>query len=233
MSALVNYQFQDNISLITLDDGKANTFSPAMQVALNKSLDQAEADGGIAILTGREGMFSAGFDLQVFQQGGEALVGMLSGGAELTRRLRCFPQPIITACSGHAMAMGLFAMLSTDYVVAVDGPFKITANEVAIGMTLPFFATETCRHRMAPAHFHRAAATAELYSPTMAVSAGMIDAVVSADALLDAARAKAQEFARLQLPAYRATKARMHELALQRLDDAIERDKVDWISRMS
>ena len=62
MSRLVTYTFENNISLITLDDGKANVFSVQMLKELNSALDQAEQAGSAVILAGRENMFSGGFD---------------------------------------------------------------------------------------------------------------------------------------------------------------------------
>ena len=37
---------KDNISIITLDDGKANVFSPAMIEDINKCLDKVPTDKG-------------------------------------------------------------------------------------------------------------------------------------------------------------------------------------------
>ena len=47
-----------NISIITLDDGKANVFSPAMIEDINDCLDSVPTDKGALIITGREGIFS-------------------------------------------------------------------------------------------------------------------------------------------------------------------------------
>ena len=62
---------------------------------------------------------------------------MVRGGFELAARLLSFPAPVVIACTGHAIAMGSFLLLSADYRIGADGPYKITANEVAIGMTMP------------------------------------------------------------------------------------------------
>ena len=64
---LATYSFEEGISTITLDDGKANVMSVQMLEEINVALDDAERQGGVVILTGREKMFSGGFDLSVFQ----------------------------------------------------------------------------------------------------------------------------------------------------------------------
>ena len=54
---------EDDISIITLDDGKANVFSQNMIQDVNECLDKVPLESGALIITGRQGMFSAGFDL--------------------------------------------------------------------------------------------------------------------------------------------------------------------------
>ena len=44
-----------------------------------------------------------------------------------------------------------------------SGGYTIQTNEVAIGITMPFFGVEICRQHLAPAHFHRAVINAEAY----------------------------------------------------------------------
>ena len=48
---------KENISIITLDDGKANVFSLSMIEDINKCLDQVPSDKGALIITGRENSF--------------------------------------------------------------------------------------------------------------------------------------------------------------------------------
>ena len=45
---------KENITIITLDDGKANVFSPAMIEDINDCLDRVPTDKGALIITGRE-----------------------------------------------------------------------------------------------------------------------------------------------------------------------------------
>jgi enoyl-CoA hydratase len=221
MGKLVSYERSEGVSTITADDGKVNAMSVAMMEEINAALDQAEEHGSVVILTGRDGVFSAGFDLAVFKQGMEPLMEMLRVGARLTERLLSFPFPVIAACSGHGIAMGSFLLMSADVRIGVDGPFKIGMNEVAIGMTLPYFAVEIARHRLTPAYFDRAAILAELYSPQEAITPGFLDRVVSSDQLLDTARETASALSKLDMPAHAATKLRVRGPMLEALRQAI------------
>ena len=227
MSDFVAYRLEHPICTITLDDGKVNCLSPQMLGEVNAALDRAEKDRAAVVLAGRKGKFSAGFDLAVIGRGGSDAVDMLIDGFRLAERLLSFPMPVVVACTGHALAMGSFLLLSADYRIGADGAHKIGANEVAIGMTMPRFGVEICRQRLAPAHFHRAVICAEIYSPAGAVEAGFLDAVVPEDELIAAARDKATALAGLNMPAHAATKLRARDKALRAVREAIDADEAD------
>lgn len=228
MSELCTYEQADGFSTITMDDGRANVMSIEMLAALNRAFDQAEADKAIVLLCGKEKIFSGGFDLATFQKGKEPLFNMLKAGAETAERMLSFPYPIVIACSGHAIAMGVFILLAGDYRLGAQAEYKIHANEVEIGMTLPRFAVEMCRQRLTPAAYNLTTTLAEPWTPGPAVEAGFLDRLVPREALLVAAREKAASFARLNLGAHTATKSRVREEALGRLRAAIESDIEEW-----
>jgi enoyl-CoA hydratase len=94
------------VATITLDDGKVNVMSLAMQAEIHAALDRAESDRAVVVLTGRDGVLSAGFDLQVLSAGGSAAASMVIGGFELAARVLAFLRPVVVACTGHAIAMG-------------------------------------------------------------------------------------------------------------------------------
>ncbi|MSZ31127.1 MAG: enoyl-CoA hydratase, partial [Actinobacteria bacterium] len=71
MTSPVTYALTDGIAVITMDDGKANAVSLTLQAGINEALDQAEKDGVPAILTGRPGILSAGFDLKTLAASGQ------------------------------------------------------------------------------------------------------------------------------------------------------------------
>ena len=135
MTDLVQYQCDDKVATITLNNGKVNAFSHDMIDALNAALDKAIVDEAVVVLKGQPGMFSAGYDLSVMQESMEAAMKLVEKGSTLTRRMLSFDYPIIAACTGHAVAKGAFVLLASDYRVGIQGKFKIGLNEVAIGMT--------------------------------------------------------------------------------------------------
>lgn len=223
MTQLATYELDGRIATIAMDHGKVNALSIAMLEQLHAAFDQAERDEAVVILTGREGMFSAGFDLKVFSGGDvDALIRMLRLGAQLAERILSFPTPVVVAVSGHAIAAGSFFPLAADARIGADGPFKIGLNEVQIGLTLPTFAVELARQRLHPPHFDRAVVSAELSSPADAVVAGWLDRVVAPDELRDASLETAAVLARLNPAAHAATKLRARAGAIAAVHAAIE-----------
>jgi enoyl-CoA hydratase len=223
MTELASYELNDRIATIAIDDGKVNAFSIPMLQAIHAAFDQAERDGAIVILTGREGYFSAGFDLKVFAGGDiDQVIEMLTLGATLAERILGFERPVITACPGHTVAAGAFMALAADLRIGTDGPFKIGLNEVKIGLTVPWFVIELARQRLNPAHFNRAVVSATMYGPAEAVTAGFLDEVVPADELRAASLAAAATLAELNPQAHAATKLRTRGDALRTIRKAIE-----------
>jgi enoyl-CoA hydratase len=133
-----------------------------------------------------------------------------------------FPFPVVVACTGHAIAMGLFLLLSADHRIGAAGEFKLVANEVAIGMTMPRAAIEITQQRVAPAHVNRVLINAEVYDPEHAVEAGLLDRVAPADELVDTAIATARAMTALDMTAHAATKRRTRQHTLANLRAAIE-----------
>jgi enoyl-CoA hydratase/carnithine racemase len=221
MPPLVSYDLSDGIATLTMDDGKVNAMSVPMLEALHQALDRAAADRAVVLLTGRPGLFSAGFDLKVFPQGPGPTRAMLRLGATLAERVLSFPLPVVTACSGHAYPMGAFLLLSADRRIGAAGDFRIGLNEVAIGLTLPLFAVEIARQRLAPAYFQRSV-TGDLYGPEEAVSAGFLDEVVPPGELAARSRDVAQGLASVDFEAHAATKLRVRGASLAALRAAIE-----------
>jgi enoyl-CoA hydratase len=224
MGSAVTYQLDKSVATITMDDGKVNALSPGMLAELDNALDQAAADHAIVVLAGRPGVFSAGFDLPVLRAGGPEGPAMVRAGFELALRLLSFPAPVLIACTGHAVAMGSFLLLAGDCRIGVAGPYKVTMNEVAIGLTVPQAAIELGRQRLTPAHLSRAVLLAEVFSPDAAVAAGFLDRVVPATDLPGAVAATATALASLDLAAHAATKQRARKQTLAALRAAIDAD---------
>ena len=194
-----------SVAVITLDDGKANALSRSMIANVRSALTAAEADSNCiaAVLTGRQGRFSAGFDLGVMQAGDMAAVTeMVADGGELVRHIYGATIPVVAACNGHALAAGALMLLGADVRVGAQGPFKVGLNEVSIGMTLPEWAYTIARERLSKRHLQRSLVNARLTDPAGAVDVGFLDRVVEPDHVVDAAIDEARALAVLDAKAY-------------------------------
>ncbi|WP_319453667.1 MULTISPECIES: crotonase/enoyl-CoA hydratase family protein [unclassified Mycobacterium] len=228
MTSTVKYEQSESVATITLDDGKVNVLSPAMQQNLNEALDTAEkaaAAGEVkaVVLAGNQKVLSAGFDLAVFQSGdAAAALGMLSGGFELSIRLLTFPVPVIIAATGPAIAMGSFMLLSGDHRVG-SPKSRCQANEVAIGMVLPISAIEIMRMRLTRAAYQRAVSMAATFAGADAVAGGWLDEIVEPEQVLARAQQVAAEAAAtLHLKAHRASKLKARDDALKAIQAGID-----------
>jgi enoyl-CoA hydratase len=224
----VSYELNESVATITLDDGKVNALSPAMQQNINDALDTAEkaAENGevkAIVLAGNSRVLSGGFDLSVFSSGdAAAALAMLSGGFELSIRLLTFPVPVIIAATGPAIAMGGFMLLSGDHRVG-SPKTRCQANEVAIGMTLPISAIEIMRMRLTRAAYQRAISLAAVFSGDAAVSAGWLDEIVEVENVLPRAQQVAAEAAAtLHAKAHRASKLKARDDALKAIRAGID-----------
>jgi enoyl-CoA hydratase len=217
---LAGYQLADGIATITMDDGKVNALSAAMLGEVSAHFDQAERDEAVVILTGRDSTLSAGFDLRTEPEGWPA---MLVAGARLAERMLSFPRPVVVACNGNAIAMGGFLLLSADYRVGAGGDFRIGLNEVAIGLTLPWFAIAIAKHRLTRPYYDRCAVTGVTFSPDEALDAGFLDQLVEPGELPASARAVATRLAGINMTAHLATKLRVRDQALAGIRDGIAR----------
>lgn len=224
MGDLVTVEECATHTLLHLDDGKANALSFAVFEALNAGLDRAEEAGKPLVIVGRPGKFSAGFDLTVMAAGGDSMFRLLRQGADLAIRLLTFSTPVVLAVSGHALAMGALLCLSADYRIGIAGPYKLGLNEVAIGMTLPWFGIELAKSGLEETQLSQAVGLAKIYDPEGAVAAGYLDEVVAGDALDSRVEEVVAGFANLNMQAHRATKERLRENLLERLEIALRRD---------
>ena len=229
MSTALNYDLNDNIATLTMDDGKANALNVTMLQAINEGLDRAVTDkAAVVVIQGREKMFSGGFDLSAFKREPAEIVAMLTAGAKLSERLLAFPVPVVAACTGHAVAMGSCMLLSGDVRIGPDSDARFHINEVLIGMILPHFAIEVSRQRLTPAAFTQAVNMAIPHSGQKAVAAGFLDEIVAPESVAEAARNRAVMLKSLNAGAYLATKLRSRKPVLDSMKKAIEQDCADW-----
>ncbi|MDC1261542.1 crotonase/enoyl-CoA hydratase family protein [Polaribacter sp.] len=230
MNEFVTYQSEEKYAVITIVNGKANAINHKVIGGLNRGLDTAEEENKVVILTGQNGIFSAGFDLKVMTKSPESAKELVTKGSELSLRMLSFPQPIIIACSGHAIAKGAFLLLSSDYRIGVEGDFKIGLNEVMIGMTMHHAGIAIAKSRLSEVYLNRSVNNAEIFNSKQAIAAGFLDQIVPESQLMETAVKVAEMSSKLNKKAHAATKLKVRKPHLDTLKKAIELDLLSEIS---
>lgn len=215
---------EDGVTVVRMDDGKANALSMQLLQELLAALTDAEARGSALVLMGRPERFCAGFDLKVMMSSPEAATGLLRRGTELLMRLYGSPIPVVAACTGHALAGGALVLCTADVRLGIDGPYRIGLNEVSIGLPVPILALELARARVQPMALTAATLFSEIYDPAGAERVGFLDQRVPAEALLAQATAHARRLAALPAQAYAATKTRLRGPTIAHIWQTLEQD---------
>ena len=227
MSDAVTTTTDGDVAVIRLDDGKANALSFDVLAGLSAALDAAASGSKAAVLVGRDGKFSAGFDLSVMTGDSvEDAANLLQAGALLGLQVFESPIPVVFGVTGHALAMGGILLTCADYRVGAEGPYKIGLNEVAIGMAVPSFAVELCRDRLVKSWFTRCVQHAHICSPAEALAASFLDEVVPLDQVGRAGdRGRARSWRRPVHPMpFQVTRKLMRGTLADELRIGVERD---------
>ena len=191
---------------------------------VNELLTKVPRDSGALVITGREGLFSGGFDLKTLATGDmEKITKMVQSGYRLLLELFSFDRPIVAAVSGHSIALGLFVTCSADYRIAIDGKYVCQANEVRNNMDIPTQIMEIIRARVNKKYFYSAVYHSDAYSVQDSIEVGYIDEVVSEDQFMQRVMEKAKELATLPHPFYANTKKTAQDEVRQKIADAIDK----------
>jgi enoyl-CoA hydratase len=229
MSDALMIEHRGPVTVLHLDDGKANALSFDLIAAIRAAVTEAEQNDaiGAVVIHGREGRFSGGFDLGVMFGGDmEQIIGLVSDGGDMVRHLWGSSIPVVAACTGSAVAAGALTLLGCDVRVGADVPCKIGLNEVAIKMVLPDWALTIALERLSKRHVHRATANARLTGAHAAVDVGFLDEVVPADRVLDRAVEIATELAETLDPSsYRRTVVKVRGDLLAEIDAQVAADR--------
>lgn len=142
-SSLVEYQSENHIATITLNDPKSlNAFSTPLKKSVLTALEQADADDDVRVivLQGAGGNFSSGGDIKEMLSEGidktvisNKLKGMVEGAGEVSLKLRHIHKPIIAKLEGAVAGAGMNLALTCDFRITADNA-KFVQAFVHIGL---------------------------------------------------------------------------------------------------
>jgi enoyl-CoA hydratase len=205
------------VLVLTLNRPEArNALSPALINALSDALRQAADDDGVraVVITGTgEKAFCAGMDLRAFSEARESGNADMGSFDALTWFHRGgFAKPVVAAVNGPAVAGGFELALSCDLIVAADQA-RFGLAEVKRGL-FPAGGGTTLSARIPLAFAMELGLTGDAIDAARAQSVGLVNRVVPADQLMDAAVELASKVAANGPLAVQVTKRLMREAAL-------------------
>ncbi len=225
------------IVTVALRRPPVNSITEAMADELTSAFRALADDPGIkaVILTGTEKFFSFGFDIPEFlSYPKESFIRFVTKWAELYTLVFLYPKPVVAALNGHTMAGGCMLATACDYRIMVTGKSKIGLNEINFGSSLFPGSVVMLAHCTGTRNAELIAYTGAAYSAEEAKNLGLIDQVVSEDALMENAFAVARGLAGKHPPAFASIKVLLRQHVsedMRKKDEFYRKELVDiWYS---
>ena len=157
-----------------------NALNPEMMETLLEAVRSAQTDGTRAIvLSGREGLFSAGLDLpELLTLDREGMDAFWQSFFGLLEALARSPIPVASAMTGHSPAGGTVVALFGDYRVMAEGDFRLGLNEVQVGLVVPPVIRHALARLIGPYPAERHLVAGQMISAERALEIGLVDELV-------------------------------------------------------
>ena len=128
----VSYRLEGEVAVLTIANPPVNALSLAVREALLEGLQRAEREPGVkaVVVTGADGTFSAGADLNEVASG---LVLKSPITREVQARMEAASKPIVAAIDGVALGGGFELALACHWRIAA-GSAKVGLPEVKLGL---------------------------------------------------------------------------------------------------
>jgi enoyl-CoA hydratase/carnithine racemase len=173
---------------------KKNALTSAMYEAMVAAMDAAEADAsiGAVLISGAGGVFTAGNDIVDFARAVQTGEGLAA--AHFVRKIASFPKPLVAAVQGLAIGVGCTLLLHCDLIYAAPNA-RFSLPFVDLGLLPEAGSSLLLPRRVGMARASAWLLLAESFGAEEAREAGLVNAIVPADALLPTAREKAMKLA--------------------------------------
>ena len=205
---LTKIEHENGIVELRLARPPANALNLALVQALHQAIESAARSGGRAlIMSGVEGMFSAGLDVpELLKLDPAAMSTFWREFIELLRAIALSPLPIAAAITGHSPAGGAVLAIFCDTRIASRGEFKIGLNEVRVGLPVPAVIYAALKRLVGARQAERLCLHGLLISPDEALRVGLVDQVLPVEQVIPAALEWCRSL--LQLPSQAVTATR-------------------------
>ena len=200
------YETRGDVAIITLNrPDRLNAWTRKMSAEMTDAMRTANADTavGAVVFTGAGRGFCAGADIESqfkaqldkgdSNPGGGTARGSSEDPLDWVRFIRA-SKPCVAAINGAAIGVGLTLLLPMDQLLAAEGA-KLSCRFVKMGITPELASSHFLVQRCGWGAASDLALSGRTVDAAEAQRLGLVDAVVTADELLDTAIARAQDYA--------------------------------------
>jgi enoyl-CoA hydratase len=179
---LVDYQIDQGVAVLTLNDPPANTYSYDMMLQLDARILEARMDESVQVivLTGSgERFFCAGANIQMLSSvTPEFKYYFCLHANETLGRLEQTPKLVIAAINGHCVGGGLEVAMAADIRVARRTAGKMGLPEVSLGVLPGTGGTQRLARIVGKSRAIELMATGELFDFEKGEALGLVNQII-------------------------------------------------------
>ncbi|HEY0691198.1 MAG TPA: enoyl-CoA hydratase-related protein [Kribbella sp.] len=208
MGEFVNLTVADGVGTIRLDRPKVNALNVQVQEELRAAAAEAAADDSVraVVIWGGERVFAAGADIKEMAAMSYSDMVKRSGPLQASfSAVAAIPKPTVAAINGPALGGGCELALCADYRIAADDA-RLGQPEVLLGVIPGAGGTQRLSRLVGPSKAKDLIYTGRFVDAAESLQIGLVDKVVPAAEVYDAAVAWASQFAAGAALALRAAK---------------------------
>ncbi|EDY50267.1 enoyl-CoA hydratase [Streptomyces clavuligerus] len=204
----MHFEVADGVATVRLDRPPMNALDIAMQDRLFELAAEAgrREDVRAVILYGGEKVFAAGADIKEMRAMDHAAMVQRSRGLQdAFTAIARIPKPVVAAVTGYALGGGCELALAADFRIAADTA-KLGQPEILLGLIPGAGGTQRLARLIGPSRAKDLIFTGRQVTADEALTLGLVDRVVPAAEVYEAAHAWAARLAKGPAIALRAAK---------------------------
>ncbi|MFI5657607.1 enoyl-CoA hydratase/isomerase family protein [Streptomyces sp. NPDC051684] len=204
----VHLEVADGVGTIRLDRPPMNALDVAVQDRIKELAEEATARDDIraVVIRGSEKVFAAGADIKEMREMDHAaMVARSRGLQDSFTAVARIPKPVVAAVTGYALGGGCELALCADFRIAADNA-KLGQPEILLGLIPGAGGTQRLSRLVGPSKAKDLIFTGRQVRAEEALALGLVDRVVPAAEVFDAANDWAGQLAKGPAIALRAAK---------------------------
>ncbi len=232
MAEFVRLEVTDGVGTIRLDRPKMNAISLQVQAELrDAAVEATERDDVRAVVVwGGERVFAAGNDVKEMAELSHAdMVRLAAGLQSAVTAVARIPKPVVAAVNGYALGGGCELALAADYRIAADDA-TLGQPETLLGIIPGAGGTQRLARLVGPSRAKDLIFTGRFVKADEALAIGLVDRLVPAADVRDAAAAWAGGFRSAAALALRAAKESVDRGLDTDLESGLEIEREQFVA---